>query len=628
MAGQFAAICFHNFTPGNGYRVFGAVDEAEPLKKVKVIADYLYSKNVKFHINLIPEYVNPEHPEQDITILDTSSSYIQELINTLNYMENKGGVIGIEGVTHQYDNGITAEWAEFHTNILASDDPENPPDDILYDTDKMELAASIINLTELEMSYWLEPWYSAFPPFFKQEEVFPRYISLLYQYDSLNSSIPNEDQRKVMYHDVDYGTGRGVVYLNEPLYYIEPWLPPDHNTVLTVPYILYNAQNYGPNDIAAFYYHFYLEFSYMILDGSGNWIYDPAQVSPLHEVIEEGITDTTGTFYPGLLVQGYKFETVKKLVPFMPAQRLNTYLTSIQKVFSGDFNGDGKADLVVWDMVNGSWTVYLSNINYAAPRNSSPNEFVLSGIWLTDWGAGVSIVPFVGDVNGDGKDDLIVYSPDTGTWRVALSNGNEFISQGIWLNNWARKTTQSDWRVMIGDFNGDGKCDILATDAISVQVALSTGAAFVAQWPWLFNQKSGIVFAGDFNGDGKDDIVIWDSAMGNWYVALSTGTSFIQELEPWLSNWALTSDIWKPLIGDVNGDGKDDLIVYSPSIGNWQFGLSSGSSFVASNMVFGPWGVITSGSAIVGDFNGDGKKDVGLQDISKGTFDISLSSLF
>ncbi|QHI72312.1 FG-GAP repeat domain-containing protein [Aminipila terrae] len=174
----------------------------------------------------------------------------------------------------------------------------------------------------------------------------------------------------------------------------------------------------------------------------------------------------------------------------MPAKSLNTKLTSAHRVFRGDFNGDGKDDVVVWNIVDGSWTVFLSNITYPSPETNTSNEFVSAGIWLTNWGGGAATVPLIADVNGDGKDDLILYSPDKGSWRVALSDGNRFIPQGIWLNNWAKKTLESNWTVMTGDFDGDGKADILAADAISVQVALSGGLLLHLNLPGYPTRKA------------------------------------------------------------------------------------------------------------------------------------------
>lgn len=445
MPGKFAIIRLEDIEPGGPYRYFGSSDETLPLIKMRTVFDYLHSRNVPFSVNVVPEYIDPGNPNQNISITNTSSFYIQEFMNMIKYAQSKGGDTGLEGFSHQYGSKVTGQWPEFHTKMVPVSDPNNPPDDLSYDNSKVQLAISAADQVNMKIGYWVEPGYSSEPPFFQQENVFPQYISPLKQYDNLNSSVPFENQRRIQYHDV----ARGVLYHNAPLLYISPGAKPDHTNVLSVPYILFNAQQYTADDIAAFCYHPYLEFNFMIQDSQGNWIYDPAKTSYLHQLLETGAIDNSG-YYPGLLPQGYTFAKLKELVPFYPAQRLLTPLSEGMRVLSGDFNGDGKDDAVVWDMSTGAWTVYLSNIEGPIPRYGTSNQFSLSGTWLSDWAISGLLIPMVCDVNGDGKDDLIVYNFTLGQWQVALSDGTKFIPQGIWLNNWAVRDSQNDWQVITG----------------------------------------------------------------------------------------------------------------------------------------------------------------------------------
>ncbi|MCY9528576.1 FG-GAP-like repeat-containing protein [Paenibacillus alvei] len=88
----------------------------------------------------------------------------------------------------------------------------------------------------------------------------------------------------------------------------------------------------------------------------------------------------------------------------------------------GDVNGDGKADTIVY-FDNGEWWVSLSN----------GSGFDAYTRWIAGYGEGSS-QQFVGDVNGDGKADSIVYF-DNGEWWVSLSRGDRFGAFQKWRGN-------------------------------------------------------------------------------------------------------------------------------------------------------------------------------------------------
>jgi M6 family metalloprotease-like protein len=238
-------------------------------------------------------------------------------------------------------------------------------------------------------------------------------------------------------------------------------------------------------------------------------------------------------------------------------------------------------------------------------------------------------VYLAGDVNGDGLDDLVIFTADPSDIPGADSDVYVAINQG---NAFAQRAKWHDWFCvgrevpLVGDFNGDGKCDIATlvrsegggiTDG-DVYVALSTGTAFGpgAKWHDWFCIGDEVPLAGDFNGDGKTDLVCFTrGASANVYVTLSSGTSFVGMggSALWHSDFCWGTAI--PGVGDVNGDGLDDIVCFmrdsvtGPQVGDVYVALSNGSSFGAVSK-WHDYFCDGAETPYVADFGGDGSADI------------------
>jgi hypothetical protein len=127
---------------------------------------------------------------------------------------------------------------------------------------------------------------------------------------------------------------------------------------------------------------------------------------------------------------------------------------------------------------------------------------------------------------------------------------------------------------------------------------------------------------GDVNGDGKDDSVVMFRDTGTAMVALSTGTGFAAPV-----SWAYgrTPHATKYFLADVEGDGRDDLIAAFLDVGQWYVSLSSGSGFwTESSWAYGH-GVGTHNQWMK-DVSGDGKADIVTVDTNNGDWWVSVSS--
>jgi len=167
-----------------------------------------------------------------------------------------------------------------------------------------------------------------------------------------------------------------------------------------------------------------------------------------------------------------------------------------------------------------------------------------------------------------------------------------------------------------GDFNGDGRDDIVTFTrgpAADVYVALSTGSSFSGTgWKWhdFFAVGAETPLVGDFNGDGKDDIATFTrGAAADVYVALSTGSSFSGTGWKWHDFFAVGAET--PAVGDFNGDGKDDIATFTRgAAADVYVAVSTGSSFSGTGVKWHDYFAVGTELASVGDFNGDRKDDI------------------
>ena len=204
--------------------------------------------------------------------------------------------------------------------------------------------------------------------------------------------------------------------------------------------------------------------------------------------------------------------------------------------------------------------------------------------WFSS-GAPTVLVSRAGDFNGDGKADIITFTRGANAdVFVSLSNGAGFLGASIWHDFWAPGAPTGEIPT-VGDFNGDGKDDIVTftrgNDRADVLVALSNGWSFGAAQLWndWFAPGGEVPTVGDFNGDGKDDIITFTRGdSGDVFVGLSTGTGFA--VSKWHDYFAIGGEI--PAVGDFNGDGKDDIATFTRGDrADVLIALSNGASFGA-----------------------------------------------
>ena len=216
----------------------------------------------------------------------------------------------------------------------------------------------------------------------------------------------------------------------------------------------------------------------------------------------------------------------------------------------GDLNGDGKADLVTSNAGANIVSVLFSR---------GDGTFQAKRDYPT--GRRPSAVA-IGDLNGDGKPDLATANANADTVSVLLGRGD-----GGFEAELEYRTGSEPSSVAIGDLNGDGKPDLAITnsryrvDTLSVLVNRGDGT-FQLRVDYPTGLRPASIAIGDLNGDGKADLATANSGTYTVSVLLNRGDgTFDADHE-----YPAGSTPWSIALGDLNGDGTSDLATanYSP----------------------------------------------------------------
>ena len=239
----------------------------------------------------------------------------------------------------------------------------------------------------------------------------------------------------------------------------------------------------------------------------------------------------------------------------------------------GDLNGDGRDDVLLRHGVTGRW-------RYAAMDGRTPLDPQTGKADLTDnrdWG-----VAGIADLDGDGNDDVLLRHSETGNWFFYPMHGRVHLREGRGMVD---LPADPQWRVSaLGDLDGNSKAEVLLRHATSGHWRWypmdgrerGAGAGALALPTGASWMLTGVA---DLDGDGKDDILLRHRD-GRWHWYPMDGRTVREGGGPTdlttRTSWRLAG------LGDLNGDGRDDVLLRHHD-GRWNYRAMDGGKSIPAH---------------------------------------------
>ncbi|MDO3675805.1 DUF2334 domain-containing protein [Paenibacillus ehimensis] len=591
---KFVMMRLEDIGPGGQYA------SLEELGKLRTVLEYLRDRKVAYHIAVIPRWINlpPDGSRYDVSLDQEGDPYAAAFRKVLRQASDSGAVIGMHGFTHQvgsvrrddghHESGIGNEFqvADVEETMKAS-----------YAEQRIKDGLAIFERAGLKPQFWEAPHYRTTA---EQDRVFRSYFGLNYQAEVQS----HRDAEGVFYwnqRNSGYGSPPlGAAYVPTPYDYIPS--NKDEKMIL-------NRVGQS-NHLASFFYHPFLEFKYLtpvlgpdgepvMRDGIPEYRYPEENKSVLQKLIA------------GLRAKGYAFRSIHDYVPFTPAQSVKLLPGGKRSVFLEDTDGDGQADTVQWNAANGEISVIPGR--YKGLRNAAQPEPVR-------WGQAESANGTAAAVSGkdaEGPCSFWTANPDGHLDRY-ISDGRQFhlaqswkIEAKAWSSLYTLPLSSGEvivagltkdklklygWRIRGKELKPIKPYKLRSEMNQELQVRTEGGPALFASkdgasggiqlqpdpvdMKWQLTRvdlglpnEDGLIRLGDFNGDGREDALRWDPKTMRCTVYLKDEDREWKLLSAF-GPWGTPGSGVQPMIRDVDGNGKADLVLSDRSGGTLDFALS------------------------------------------------------